>query len=137
MIIAADNSAQVSRVCQRLKCATSTATAALPVTSSEDLQALLTDAFSPSSLVLRKIILEVSPSDATDSEMEQKEIRTMQNLVADFDGVYTTAAAAPVLLEAFRVALVQRVLKSLGGASSAAAGSAMCPADRVRGDSLR
>lgn len=124
-------SSEAQRICQRLNCASPAATL-----KAADLRKLLVDTFSPSSLVLRDIVLQVSVN-ATQSEVEKAEILAMQALVDGFDGVYTTAAAAPVLLEAFRVALVQRVLKPVAGIAGSAADAPMYPVHRVKSQSIR
>lgn len=48
------------------------------------------------------------------SEAQQVEVLSAKALIRHFDGVYSTDAAAPVLLEAFRVVLMSHFLRPLG-----------------------
>lgn len=131
MLMSQTSLSQAGRICQRLHCDTASA-----IVRAVDLESLLIDTFSPSSLVLRDIILQV-PVLTTLSAAEHAEVLAIQALVAGFDGLYSTHAGAPVLLEAFRVALVQRVLRPVVGVAAGAVDAAMYPTQRVKGHSIR
>lgn len=93
-------------------------------------QSVLTDTFSPSAVLLRDYITTMR-GDASVSIEQRKSILAAKLLVQKFDGLYRTNSAAPVLLEAFRVALVNNLLRPLGVLGNVAAGTNIQASHRV------
>ncbi len=107
------------------------------------LQRLLTDTYSPSSILLRDYLLKLVMIVPM-SEAQQVEVLSAKALIRHFDGVYTTETAAPVLLEAFRVVLMSHFLRPLGSLSGLASsnnagvgGGSVPVGRRVGGVSIR
>jgi hypothetical protein len=105
--------------------------------SPNTLKELLADSFSPSSLKLADIILNLPITAQAESTTAAEEIRAAQAIVKGFVGRYTVSASPAVLLEAFRLVLVQNVLRPLGALSSTAAGAPVSAAVRLNTVSLR
>ncbi len=74
-------------------------------------QKVLLDVFSPSSLKLAQLVQQSGSGVSAGSKDMTAKIESAKVLVAGFDGFYHEKAAAPVLLEAFRAALVDNCMK--------------------------
>lgn len=78
---------------------------------------VLSDTFSPSSLRLAHLISALNVETVISNSARQVLVKC-QALVAAFDGQYSVDASAPVLLEAFRSALVHNSMDSAAAAAS-------------------
>lgn len=107
IIVTSANSDHNARICHLLGCDSDE-----KVTVAA-LQRVLTDTYSSTSLLLRDYLLQLQMTVPM-NEAQQAEISSARALIRPFDGVYTTDAAAPVLLEAFRVVLLSNLLRPLG-----------------------
>jgi len=99
-------------------------------------QGVLTDTFSPSAVLLRDYITTMY-GDNTVSVEQRKEILAAKLLVQKYDGLYHTDSAAAVLLEAFRVVLVNGLLRPMSTLTNAAAGTNIHSGRRIPGVSAR
>ena len=113
IVSGASSGDQHDRICSLLRCDSNKK---VTVTA---LQRVLTDAYSPSSILLRDYLLKLVMSVPM-SEAQQVEVLSAKALIRHFDGVYSTNAAAPVLLEAFRVVLISQFLRPFGSLSGLA-----------------
>ena len=113
IVSGASSGNQHDRICSLLGCDSNEK---VTVTA---LQGVLTDTYSPSSILLRDYLLKLVMIVPM-SEAQQVEVLSAKALIRHFDGVYSTDAAAPVLLEAFRVVLMSQVLRPFGSLSGLA-----------------
>lgn len=90
----------------------------------------LSDVYSPSSLLLVQLIRQVNSSVVTLTEDDWKIFHNTNSLLQGFDGMYTSEAAAPVLLEAFRVKLLTNLLARLGSLNGFVTGKNLVPHSR-------
>lgn len=123
VIVAAAASAS-DRICALLGCDSASKVSLAAV------QSVLTDTFSPSAVLLRDYITAMH-GDHTLSPQQRKDLLAAKLLVNKFDGLYHIDSAAPVLLEAFRVVLVNNLLRPLGVLGNSAAGTNIHAARRV------
>ena len=80
------------------------------------LQRVLTDTYSPSSILLRDYLLKLVMIVPM-REAQHVEVLSAKALIRHFDGMYSTNAVAPVLLEAFRVVSMSQFLHPLSSLS--------------------
>ncbi len=79
---------------------------------------ILADCFSPSASKLVALVLRSEAGEGKFSKESERMVRAAHALVSKgFDGVYAPAASAPVLLEAFRAALVHKLASHNSGAA--------------------
>lgn len=103
--------------------------------SAESFQSILEDSFSPSGLLLAQQLAVLLPTvwepiySAPSGELSSEQIRlqgeyrSIVQLLDGFDGYYTATAAAPVIIESFRVHCLSQLLQPLGVLGYALLGS--------------
>lgn len=93
--------------------------------SFKQLQSLLLDTYSHTSLIIKQLLLNITSSSTSirndNNNLPQEHYDILidtKKIISNFDGYYHMNEAAPVLIEAFRSILVSNILSSLGGIST-------------------
>ena len=94
--------------------------------SMNDVMELQSDVYSPSSMVLKDLIMKMKADD--------KNVLEAQHIVRSFDGHYLKDSAAPLLLEMLRIQLKDLIihLKRIDGFGNAITGSGILPIPKPR-----